>query len=142
MGVVVSLRPAGVEPRRTPETGVALEPQVRRSARPGQADAVRRPEAPLRLTARGRVVVVLLALLLVALPLVLGARAAQAEPPASVPQVEQHVVAPGETLWRIAATIAAPGDDIRDVVDGLVRLNALPDSSLLAGQTVLVPVSD
>lgn len=136
MGVVVSLRPDGIEPRRTAASGV-LSPQ----AQPGQAGAPR-PEAPLRLTTRGRVVVVLLALLLVALPLVIGVRAAQAEAPASAPQVERHVVAPGETLWQIAATITEPGEDVRDVVGDLVRLNALPDSSLLAGQTIVVPVSD
>ncbi len=129
MGVVVSLRPTGVE-------------QPRRPVRPRQAGADPRSEAPLRLTTRGRVVVVLLALLLVALPLVIGVRAAQAEAPTSAPEVERHVVAPGETLWQIAATITRPGDDVRDVVADLVRLNALPDSSLLAGQTIVVPVSD
>lgn len=162
MGVVVSLRPTGVEPRRT-LSAVASSParssaRPVRAARPGPAGSAparlapagpsptrpvpRQSEAPLRLTTRGRVVVVLLALLLVALPLVLGARAAQAEAPATAPQVERHVVLPGETLWQIAASIAEPGQDVRDVVGALVRLNELPDSSLLAGQTIVVPVSD
>jgi len=144
MGVVVSLRPTGVEPRQAVE---ALSPRTRLSARPGSARpaparSAPGPEAPLRLTTRGRVVVVLLALLLIALPLVLGARAAQAGAPATAPQVERHVVASGETLWQIAESIAGPGDDVRDVVGELVRLNALPDSSLLAGQTIVVPVPD
>lgn len=134
MGVVVSLRPTGVEPQRTSAERVPSS----RSARPRPV----RAEPPLRLTTRGRVVVVLLALLVVALPLMLGARAAQAGVPATAPQVERHVVAPGETLWQIAAAVAEPGDDVRDVVGDLVRLNALPDSSLLAGQTIVVPVPD
>ena len=112
------------------------------SVRPGSAGATRASQAPLRLTTRGRVVLGLLALLLVVLPLVLGARAAQAGAPATAPQVERHVVVPGETLWQIASTVAEPGDDLRDVVAELVRLNRLPDSSLLAGQTIVVPVSD
>jgi len=94
----------------------------------------------LRLTIRGRVVVGVLTAVLVALPAFLGVWAARADAPRGPAQVEQHVVAPGETLWQIAVSIAGPTDDVRDVVGELVRLNGLPDSSLLAGQTIVVPV--
>jgi len=97
-------------------------------------------EPPLRLTTRGRVVAVLLALLVVAASALLGARAAQAEVPGSAPQVERHVVRPGETLWQIASSVVGPGEDVRDVVADLVRLNDLPGSGLMAGQTIVVPV--
>jgi len=86
-------------------------------------------------------VVLLAALLLMAAVFVLGAHAAQAEAPAAPVPVEAHVVVRGETLWQIASSIAEPGEDVRDVVAELVRLNELPNSSLLAGQTILVPVS-
>jgi hypothetical protein len=49
-------------------------------------------------------------------------------------------VLPGETLWQIASTVAAPGEDIRDVVAELVVLNQLSGSHLYAGETIVVPV--
>ncbi|MCL2454348.1 MAG: LysM peptidoglycan-binding domain-containing protein [Micrococcales bacterium] len=100
-----------------------------------------RAEPPLRLTTRGRVVLALLALVVIAVPLWFGARAAQAEGPLTAPQVERHVVEPGDTLWQIASSVAAPGEDVRDVVRQLVRLNNLPGSGLLAGQVIVIPVS-
>ena len=35
--------------------------------------------------------------------------------------------------------IAAPTEDVRDVVFDLVRLNELPDAGLMAGQVIVVP---
>ncbi|NEC92782.1 LysM peptidoglycan-binding domain-containing protein, partial [Streptomyces sp. SID12501] len=94
---------------------------------------------PLRLTARGRVVVWGLGLLVAA-----GAGgvavSAQADGPRSAMEVERVVVAPGQTLWGIASEVAAPGEDVRDVVLRLQRLNELPSAGLTAGQTLVVPV--
>jgi LysM repeat protein len=96
----------------------------------------------LRLTARGRFVLLLaLALLVVGVSLLLGARGAQADGPVPAHEVERHVVATGETLWAIASSIATPDQDVRDVVSQLVQLNGLPSSALTAGQTIVVPVS-
>ena len=50
------------------------------------------------------------------------------------------MVAPGDTLWGIAAGVAAPGEDVRDVVLELISLNRLPSGGLQAGQTIVVPV--
>ncbi|MCL2467647.1 MAG: LysM peptidoglycan-binding domain-containing protein [Micrococcales bacterium] len=144
----MSLHPTGVEPEAQPRLSVRPVPQAGRRELRRPAPALRPParplprpsQPPLRLTIRGRVVVALAASVLLALAFVLGARAAQAETPAAPAQVEEHVVVRGETLWQIAASIAEPGDDVRDVVADLVQLNGLPDSSLLAGQTIVVPV--
>ncbi|MFD2771713.1 LysM peptidoglycan-binding domain-containing protein [Cellulomonas phragmiteti] len=92
----------------------------------------------LRLTRRGRVVVWLLALSLAAG--VGGAAAsAQADGPAAGTEVRRVLVAPGDTLWGIAADAAAPGEDVRDVVLELMALNELSSGGLQAGQTVVVP---
>jgi hypothetical protein len=98
-------------------------------------------QAPLRLTARGRVVLMVLALLVVGLSLLLGAWGAKADGPVPAHEVDRHVVATGETLWAIASSIAAPDEDVRDVVGRLVQLNDLPSSTLTAGQTIVVPAS-
>lgn len=93
----------------------------------------------LRLTRRGRVVVWLLG---VALATGLGgvAASASADGPARGTEVRRVVVEPGQTLWGIAAEVAAPGEDVRDVVLGLMRLNRLPSGGLQAGQEIVVPV--
>jgi len=95
-------------------------------------------EGRLRLTRRGRVVLVLLA----ALVLLLGARvgAAVAGGPGDPVEVRVHVVGAGETLWGLAEGVASPGDDLRDVVRDLLELNGLPSSGLQVGQRVLLPV--
>lgn len=96
-------------------------------------------DTPLRLTRRGRVVVFVLALGL-GLGGMLGNQVASAGAPAPGVPVETHTVRAGETLWDIAAGLAAPGQDVRDVVDDLVDLNDLPGSGLAAGQQILLPV--
>ncbi|MCL1870199.1 MAG: LysM peptidoglycan-binding domain-containing protein [Promicromonosporaceae bacterium] len=92
----------------------------------------------LRLTRRGRVAVVVLALLLAAPLLGLGGRAVASGAGKGI-EVTVHTVAPGETLWGYARQIAKPGQDVRDVVAELHRLNDLPSASLAVGQTILVP---
>ena len=97
------------------------------------------PPAPLRLTVRGRAVVWLLGCALAAG--VGGAAAsAQADGPIGATEVRRVVVAPGDTLWQIAAGVAAPHEDVRDVVLQLIALNELPSGGLQAGQTIVVPV--
>lgn len=94
---------------------------------------------PLRLTARGRLVVWLLGAALAA-GLGGATASAQADGPSPATEVERVVVAPGQTMWEIAAGIAAPGEDVRDVVQDLVTLNELSTAGLMAGQTIVVPV--
>ncbi len=95
------------------------------------------PDGRLRLTRRGRVVVVALGLLL-AVAGVMGGRAV-AESPQQAVEVQTYAVQTGDTMWSIAQGVAQPGEDVRDVVLQLQRLNDLADTSLLAGQVLLLP---
>lgn len=95
-------------------------------------------EGGLRLTRRGRGVVIGLALL-AALGIGSVAQHASADAPARSVPVETWTVAPGESLWQIAGAVAAPGQDLRVVVAELIELNGLSEAGLQAGQQVLVP---
>lgn len=96
--------------------------------------------APLHLTRRGRVVVVLLGLL-VAFAGVLGGRAVADSPERGL-EVVSYSVQAGETLWQIATGVAQPGEDVRDVVQRLQDLNNMRDGSLTAGEVIVVPAAD
>lgn len=114
-------------------------PRVRGAAGRHGTEAAE-PQRPLRLTRRGRAVVWALGASLAA---AVGGAAvsAQADGPASqAVEVQRVVVAPGDTLWALAAGVAAPGEDVRDVVLELMSLNRLPSGGLQAGQTIVVPV--
>lgn len=97
----------------------------------------------LRLTARGRRVVVGLVSLPLAVAIFVGALAggeALASRSDSAPAGEftTVLVEPGDSLWSIALEVA-PSADPRDVVDEIVRLNALGSSSVAAGQRIAIP---
>lgn len=97
-----------------------------------------RPVVGLRLTRRGRAVVTVVALLLAGGAL-FSAQNAQAEAPPAPVAVTTHTVSPGDTLWSVARTAAAPGEDLRDVVAELIEINELSGASLAVGQQLLVP---
>ena len=94
--------------------------------------------AHYRLTRRGRVVVFLLALLTA---LAIGiAFAGGSVATAENQQTESVVVAPGDTLWDIAADAAAGTDvDIRDMMREITELNGLDSDTLAVGQELEVP---
>ncbi|AEG44033.1 LysM peptidoglycan-binding domain-containing protein [Isoptericola variabilis] len=92
----------------------------------------------LRLTPRGRAVVLALAALVSAAFGLAGTQAVASAPPVPV-EVRAHTVAPGETLWHLARGTAAAGEDLRDVVAELKALNGMRTSEVEAGQVVLVP---
>lgn len=52
--------------------------------------------------------------------------------------LHEHVVAPGDTLWGLAAT-AAPDQDPREMVDRIMRLNGLDSVDVQVGHVLLVP---
>ena len=106
-----------------------------------------RPAAlpPLRLTRRGRIVLigiplVLLAALLLSLagffnsPAIASDSAADIETTSAVTVTVQ----PGQSLWGIAATVA-PERDARDVVADIVQLNNLSAGAVFPGQQLFVP---
>lgn len=94
----------------------------------------------VRLTRRGRLVVVgvLAALICVAfLAGRSGVSAASTDTSSPAPYA-QTTVKPGETLWAVAMRVA-PGHDPRATVDQLRELNHLSSGALLVGQQLLLP---
>ena len=97
----------------------------------------------LRLTRRGRLVLVLTLAALLLTAFSLGSQATQASDVAGQgagPQLEQTTVQPGESLWSVAQRIA-PDNDPREVVAQIRRLNGLTSSQLQVGQHLLLPTA-
>ena len=132
-------------------SALAISPSMARTARrnlrgiarvdapaPTRVDTPTQPRVSLRLTARGRRLLVLIMLCVVA-GLVLAGRAAAADGghPAVV---EPYTVSAGDTLWSIAAGVAGANEDVRDVVIELQDLNRMASVDLTAGQQILLPV--
>ena len=97
----------------------------------------------LRLTRRGRRVIAGLAALPavagIVAALVVGGGAAFAARDAGGPVHFRTVtVAPGQSLWAVAQEVA-PQADPRDVVDSIVRLNALDSVTVDPGQLLAIP---
>ena len=114
---------------------------LRRPAVAGRPPVADRP-APLRLTRRGRravlglVVAGGLGLAALAGPVVFGGQPAGGG--LALAGESSVVVAPGDTLWSIAGTIA-PDADPRGVVDALRSMNDLDGVTLVPGQVLQVP---
>jgi LysM repeat protein len=90
----------------------------------------------IRLTRRGRLVLIALALLLAAIAVLLVAPASQAAGPTGpAPTV---VVERGDTLWSIAARYA-PGRDPFATIDEIRQLNRLSDYTIQPGQRLTLP---
>ncbi len=94
----------------------------------------------LRLTSRGRAVL----LVLIAMPIALWLLVAQLNGGSAVGTLEQGasvpivVVEPGESLWSVAERVA-PGADPRDVIDAIVGFNHLGSADVMAGQQIGIP---
>lgn len=95
-------------------------------------------QGELRLTVRGRVVLVLLVAVVVATAALWGGRAVASGPGRPL-EVTVHVVGAGETLWDHASVLAGDSRDVRDVVSELMELNNLSSSGLQVGQRLLLP---
>lgn len=101
----------------------------------------------VRITRRGRLVLLGLVAALAFALISLGQVAAQAGlsdaadgsgPVSSGPVSSTWVVQPGETLWVIAERLA-PDTDPRETVARIVAMNDLPSSSVLVGQELQIP---
>ena len=97
----------------------------------------------LRLTVRGRRVLATIAALpaiaAIAIAMVSGGSAlASRDAGAAAGSFVTVTVSSGDSLWSIAEEIA-PAADPRDVVDAIVRLNALDGATLQAGQSLAIP---
>ncbi len=117
-------------------------PPVRMTRADAHAGAVH-PSAlatSVRLTRRGRVVLVLALLVLATVAFTLGrvgtSQAATDSP--TVAPYSQTIVHAGETLWSVAKRVA-PGHDPRLVVEQLAGLNHLGSGAVQVGQQLLLP---
>lgn len=102
-------------------------------------------QPPLRLTRRGRIVLIgvpliLLSVLLISLAGFLNspAKAADSASELSLTPTVSVTVQPGQSLWGIAASVA-PERDPRDVVADIVQLNNLDGGRVMPGQQIFVP---
>lgn len=94
----------------------------------------------VRLTRRGRLVVLLLSLVLVlSLGIMLAAGSVATERPGTPEPTQIVMVGTGDTLWGIASDLADDGD-VRAMIQHIEDLNALDSSMLVAGQRLRVPI--
>ena len=129
-----SRRPASRQPQ-------SVRPRSRRPSVAGRPTRGCAAAPPLRLTRRGRVVVVMIAAVVMCalLSLVLATASASAGP-GDLPR-RTHVVQPGETLWDIALGLD-PDVDPRVVVAKLARFNGLASVDVVPGQALLLPAAN
>lgn len=94
-----------------------------------------------RLSRRGEIVVrVLAGVLAVALAVLVGAGVGLVLRPAAPIATDVTTVETGDSLWSVAAAVAAPGQDPREVVAEIVQLNDLTSDVVVPGQRLLVPL--
>ena len=95
---------------------------------------------------RTRVVVLLTSVALALVLLLAGAVVARADDPTAPVVAETtlvaHTVLPGDTLWDIAGEHVAQGDDVRNLIEDIKRINDLDSSVIVPGQVLQVPLSD
>jgi nucleoid-associated protein YgaU len=135
------LPPVPAAYRAVPESGRCTPaarptgPVVGRAASAGDG----RQAPPLRLTARGRRVAVVLAVLLaMAVITIASALLGGGGSGLELMGTSSVVVEPGDTLWSLAGTVA--GDrDVREVVDEIQLLNRLADARIEPGQVLRLP---
>lgn len=97
-------------------------------------------QGSVRLTRRGRIVLVFAVLFLALLAFTVG-RGSSAQGATDHPVHTAYAtttVHAGETLWSLAQRVA-PGQDPRNVVAAIQKLNHLQGSSLQAGRQLLLP---
>ncbi|MDP9883557.1 LysM repeat protein [Sinomonas atrocyanea] len=105
----------------------------------------RAPRPALRLTRRGRIVLVVIPLFLATLALLVAWAAltapaqAAAEPLTGPGGTVTVTVQPGESLWTIAAR-RVPNQDPRVTISQIQDLNGLTGVRVLPGEQILVPV--
>lgn len=93
------------------------------------------PGRRLRLTRRGRVVLLCVGLLLAGLFVAIAAPVSRAADPA---EPEVVVVHPGDTLWSVAAR-HVPSQDPYGTIEEIRRLNDLQGHTIHPGQELILP---
>jgi hypothetical protein len=90
----------------------------------------------VRLTRRGRMVVLVFFLVLAGLGVAIAAPASRAADPAG--RAPTAVVLPGDTLWSVAERYLPSGDPF-GTIEEIRRLNGLRDYTVYAGQHLTLP---
>ncbi|WP_204163938.1 LysM peptidoglycan-binding domain-containing protein [Nocardioides solisilvae] len=109
---------------------------------PARREVTGAPRGSVRLTRRGRVVVLAVALLFVLVAgIFLGGGSFATQESGTPAPTEIVMVQEGDTLWGIAAAIAEDGD-VRAVMSEIERLNALDSSVVELGQKLRVPLAE
>ena len=121
-------------------TTMTLDTMFSPHLRQGVRQSVSRPRSTVRLTRRGRVVVVVAALLVAfAVGVFVTAAGSVATQQPGTPEPTRIVqVGSGDTLWGIASELA-DGGDVRSMMEEIKQLNALESGDLQAGQRLVVP---
>ena len=126
---------------RAHPAGRALRDSASRRPAPAvPALAAPPPPGRLRLTARGHLVVAVLALAAVTGGVAASGELSGRSAPAGLNLEGQSsvVVRPGDTLWSIASSVAGE-DDVRLVVDRIQQVNALHGTTLVPGEVLRLP---
>lgn len=116
---------------------------VRATARPlrcghGALPGITLQHRGMRLTRRGRLVVILALSAVMVLFVIAGAFRATAAPADPPTGWTLSVVQPGQTLWELARSRTAGGDP-RELIAQIKSVNGLVDSQLVSGQQLLLP---
>jgi LysM repeat protein len=112
------------------------------TTRSTSAVRVTSPRSTVRLTRRGRLVIIAAALLVAfAIGVFVTAAGSVATQHPGTPEPTSIVqVGSGDTLWDIAAGLADDGE-VRAMMEKIEELNALDSTVLQAGQRLVVPAS-
>jgi LysM repeat protein len=94
----------------------------------------------LRLTRRGRLVVITVLAALLCLAFLAGRSGTSIAATDAPRTYASTTVQPGETLWSVAKRVA-PGHDPRATVEQILELNHLTGGTVLVGQQLLLPHS-
>jgi hypothetical protein len=145
-GQAVRAQPVRIQPAhgQEPHAQALGSQESRAQALGSQAPRVNAAPAPLRLTRRGRIVLVAAAALLVTLLSLLATGAAASATSHTAPSrgadrnLAQVLVLPGQSLWSVAET-ADPNADPQQVMQQIIDLNGLSGDVIQAGQQLWVP---
>lgn len=116
--------------------GLARRERPRSAAGAGRTSLpTARPTARMRVTRRGRLAILIVALAVVLLP---GAWRAMATAQTDGVPMATVTVQAGDTLWGIASEVD-PGADPRVLIAEIREINSLSQSGLVPGQVLVVP---
>jgi len=133
MAIALPLAPASRPMSRAPRRTGQSPRQVAVNA------AATSTKQSLRLTKRGRLVVLVFVVVSLFTALIMFGSFANATATNAGPATAVVVVQQGESLWSIAQSIA-PNADPRATINDIKDLNGFNDSVVSAGQSIVVPV--